>query len=126
MSWSFNGRGVPPQVKRLRRRLRSARRWTVAAGLWGGVAAVMIPLGGVSAWDAIWAGLFGASAALASVRWVDYRSTARAMPSERDQLALSGTSALVAEAQGLAGAFAGKLRRTREAAQYRRSAAAPA
>lgn len=121
MGW-FNS-GVPQSVKRLRKRLRSARRWSVMTGLSAGAAGVLVPLGGLSAWDAIWTAVFGGSAMLATFRWVDYRRLAKAMPSEDEQLAVYGTAALSAEAQNIAGAIAGKMKRSRQAVQYRNSAA---
>lgn len=121
MGWF--GSGVPQSVKRLRRRLRSARRWSVMTGLFGGAAGVLVPLGGLSAWDAIWTALFGGSAMLATFRWSDYRKLAKALPAENEQLAVYGTAALSAEVQSITGAIAGKVKRGRQAVQYRNSAA---
>ncbi|ADD43906.1 phage shock envelope stress response protein PspM [Stackebrandtia nassauensis] len=121
MGWF--GSGVPQSVKRLRRRLRSARRWSVMAGIFGGASGVLVPLGGLSGWDAIWTALFGGSAVLAAFKWTDYRKLAKALPAENEQLAVYGTAALSAEAQNIAGAIAGKVRRGRMAVQYRNSAA---
>lgn len=121
MGWF--GSGVPQSVKRLRRRLRSARRWTVMAGLFGGAAGVLVPVGGLSALDAIWTAAFGGSAVLAVFRWSDYRKLAKALPAESEQLAVYGTAALSAEAQTIAGAIAGKVKRGRQAVQFRNSAA---
>ena len=126
MSFRLPGGGVPQPLKRLRRRLRSARRWTVWAGLYGGMAAVLVPYQGLGAPDAIWAGLFGASALVATFRWVDYRKAAKSLPDESQMLAVHGTAALSLEAQSVADALAGHVRKRREAVRFRRSAAAPA
>lgn len=121
---TFKAGGVSQSMKRLRRRLRSARRWTVTAGLFGGVTAVLVPYQGLGAPDAVWAGLFGLSAAAAAIRWVDYRRLSKALPEENRQLALHGTAALAVEAQTVAGALAEKIRGKRVAVSYRGSAAA--
>ncbi|GAA4924610.1 hypothetical protein LX16_0057 [Stackebrandtia albiflava] len=120
------GGGVPQPLKRLRRRLRAARRWSVWAGLFGGTAAVLVPYQGLGPLDAVWAGLFGGSAVLAAFRWIDYRRMSAAMPGESEQLALHGTAALSLEAQTVANELARKVRGKRESAQFRRSAANPA
>ena len=122
---SLPGAKVSPSVRRLRKRLRSARRWSVTAGTFGGIAAVMIPLHGLGALDAVWAAAFGGSAILAGFRWSDYRYLAKSNPKDSDELRVGGTSALALEAQTIAGALAGKLRQGRVGAQFRRSAAGP-
>ncbi|MGH8793449.1 MAG: phage shock envelope stress response protein PspM [Stackebrandtia sp.] len=126
MNSRFPAVAAPQQLKRLRRRLRSARRWTVVAGLFGGVAATAVPYSGLGAFDAVWTGLFGASAMFSVMRWMDYRRMSKALPAESEQLALHGTAALAAEAQTIAGALAEKVRGKRVAASYRHSAAAGA
>src|SRR2546423_15652319 len=50
------------QVRRLRR---SARRWSVLAGTFGGASAVLVPYHGLGWPDASWAALTGGTAALA-------------------------------------------------------------
>src|SRR2546430_16390590 len=49
------------QVRRLRR---SARRWSVLAGTFGGASAVLVPYHGLGWPDAIWAALTGGTPAL--------------------------------------------------------------
>jgi hypothetical protein len=126
MTIKLPGGGVPQPLKRLRRRLRAARRWSVWAGLFGGAAAVLVPYQGLGPLDAIWAGLFGGSALLATFRWIDYRKMSAALPQESNQLALHGTAALSLEAQTVAGELARRVRSKRESVQFRRSAANPA
>lgn len=115
------GDTVPPPVRRLRRRLRAARRWSVMTGLTGGATAVLLPYQGIGAVDAIWAALFGGSAVLAALRWVDYRHAVRELSQESSRFGPQGTSALAAEAQTIAGELATKLRGARTAVQYRRT-----
>ena len=66
-------------LRKLRRRKRGARRWSVFAGTFTGATAVLVPYAGVGIWDAPWAALAGGSAALAFLRWQDYREM-RAQP----------------------------------------------
>ncbi|CAM3206090.1 phage shock envelope stress response protein PspM [Stackebrandtia soli] len=117
--------GVPTHLKRLRSRKRAARRWSVLAGLFGGVSAVAVPLGGLTAVDAVWTGLFGASAIFAAFRWSDYRALAKASPQDQQRLNEVGVGALTMEAHAVAGQLAGKFRKGRLGAQFRRSAAGP-
>ncbi|GAA1681108.1 hypothetical protein GCM10009765_32750 [Fodinicola feengrottensis] len=63
----------------LRKARSSARRWIVTASMAAGVAAVAVPLGGLTWVDAIWTGLFGGSAAMAVFRVRDQRAL-RAIP----------------------------------------------
>src|SRR2546423_13599357 len=53
------------QVRRLRR---SARRWSVLAGTFGGASAVLVPYHGLGWPDAIWAALTGGTAAVTLLR----------------------------------------------------------
>jgi len=62
--------------KRLRRLRRSARGWTVRAGLLTGATAVLVPYRGLGVWDAIWAAAAGGSVAFAGLRWSEYRELA--------------------------------------------------
>jgi hypothetical protein len=62
--------------KRLKRLRRSARKWSVLAGTFGGASAVLIPYHGLGWPDAIWAAITGGSAALACWRWSDLREAA--------------------------------------------------
>jgi hypothetical protein len=63
-------------LKRLRRLRRSARGWSVRAGLLVGATAVLVPYRGLGWPDAIWAALAGGSAAFTAWRWKDYRELA--------------------------------------------------
>ncbi len=63
-------------LRRLRRLRGSARRWSVLAGVLGGATAVLVPYQGLGWPDAVWAALFGGSAALTWWRWSDLRELA--------------------------------------------------
>src|SRR5262245_25933813 len=63
-------------LKRLRRLRRSARAWSVRAGLLIGATAVLVPYQGLGWTDAIWASLAGGSIALTAWRWMDLRELA--------------------------------------------------
>jgi hypothetical protein len=115
--------------RRLRRLRRSARRWSVLAGGLGGAAAVLTPHSGIDAIDAAWAGLAGASAALALWRWSDLRQLAAQPAPEPLDPALAGERArerLVAAVQRMpAGrAVLTEVRRQRARIGLRGSAAA--
>jgi hypothetical protein len=60
-------------LKRLRRLRRSARGWSVRAGLLVGATAVLVPYRGLGWPDAIWAALAGGSVAITGWRWADFR-----------------------------------------------------
>jgi hypothetical protein len=62
--------------KRLHRLRRSARGWTVRAGLFTGAAAVLLPYHGLGLPDAFWAAAAGGSVAMAGLRWVEARAFA--------------------------------------------------
>lgn len=66
-------------LRKLRRRLRSARTWTVWASTFGGAALVAVPYAGLGWPDIFWAGTAGGSLAVALFRWSDYRSV-KALP----------------------------------------------
>jgi hypothetical protein len=66
-------------LKRLRRLHRSARGWSVRAGLLTGATAVLVPYSGLGLPDAFWAAGAGGSIAVAIWRWVDLRAF-RALP----------------------------------------------
>lgn len=117
----FNGLGQP--YKKLRRRLRAARRWTVLSGLFGGATAVLVPYAGLGGPDAIWAALTGASIGMAALRWFDYRNLSKALPQETARLAQHGAYTLAGELNNLGEAAAGVLHRKRTETQFRRSAA---
>jgi hypothetical protein len=63
-------------VKRLRRLRRSARGWTVRAGIFTGAAAVLLPYHGLGLPDVFWAAAAGGSIALAGLRWTEARAFA--------------------------------------------------
>ena len=63
-------------LRRLRKLRRSARGWSVRAGLLVGAAAVLVPYRGLGWPDAIWAALAGGAVALTGWRWSDYRELA--------------------------------------------------
>ncbi|HLU34078.1 MAG TPA: hypothetical protein VKZ74_08765 [Natronosporangium sp.] len=62
--------------RRLRRLRGAVRRWTVTAGGLAATSAVLLPYQGLGPWDAVWAGLTGASAVFAWWRWSDLRELA--------------------------------------------------
>ncbi|MBT8225214.1 MAG: hypothetical protein HKP61_00265 [Dactylosporangium sp.] len=64
-------------LKRVRRLRRSARGWSVRAGLLFGATAVLVPYQGLGLADAIWAAAAGGSLAIAGWRWVDFRGFAQ-------------------------------------------------
>jgi len=66
--------------RRLRRLRRSARRWSVSAGILTGAAAVLTPYSGLGLPDAFWAAAAGGSIVLAGWRWVDLRTFAALPP----------------------------------------------
>jgi hypothetical protein len=66
-------------LRRLRRLLSSARRWSVLGGGLAGATAVLVPYDGLGLGDAGWAAGAGASVALAIWRWRDYREM-KALP----------------------------------------------
>lgn len=76
--------------RRLRRLRSAARRWTVLAGGFAGTAVVLVPYQGIGAWDAVWAGLTGASATLAWWRWSDLRVFAARPEPDPPDPALAG------------------------------------
>jgi len=63
-------------LRRLRRLKRSARRWSVLAGLFFGASLVLVPYRGLGWPDAIWTALTGGTAALAWWRFSDRRELA--------------------------------------------------
>jgi hypothetical protein len=74
------GNGGDPRVKhfrRLRKLRRSARGWTVRAGLFTGAAAVLVPYHGLGLPDALWAAAAGGSVAMAGLRWAEARAFGR-------------------------------------------------
>lgn len=63
-------------LRRLRRQLRGARRWSVLAGMLGGASAVLVPYAGLGLPDAFWVAGAGGAMTLALWRWKDYRELA--------------------------------------------------
>jgi hypothetical protein len=63
-------------LRRLNRLRRSARGWSVRAGLLVGATAVLVPYRGLGLPDALWAAAAGGSVAVTVWRWLDYRSLA--------------------------------------------------
>ncbi|PMR58958.1 hypothetical protein C1A38_21925 [Verrucosispora sp. ts21] len=62
--------------RRLGKLRRSARRWSVLAGGFGGATVILTPYAGIGLADAVWAAAAGATTALAAWRWVDLRALA--------------------------------------------------
>jgi hypothetical protein len=63
-------------LRRLRRRLKGARRWSVFGGALTGATAVLVPYAGLGLPDAFWAAGAGSALMLAVWRWKDYRELA--------------------------------------------------
>lgn len=61
-------------LRRLNKLRRSARGWSVRAGLLGGAALVLVPYQGIGLPDAAWAAAAGGSLAIAVWRWVDFKA----------------------------------------------------
>lgn len=73
--------------RRLRRLRRSARRWSVLGGSFGGAAAVLVPYAGLGLPDAAWAAVAGGSLVLATWRWADLRRLTAQEPPHADPAA---------------------------------------
>jgi hypothetical protein len=63
-------------LKRLRKLQRSARGWSVRAGLLTGATAVLVPYSGLGLPDAFWAAAAGGSIAMTGLRWAEARAFA--------------------------------------------------
>jgi hypothetical protein len=63
-------------LRRLRRRLRGAQRWSVLAGGLSGASAVLVPYAGLGIPDAFWAAGAGGAVMLTLWRWRGYRELA--------------------------------------------------
>jgi hypothetical protein len=114
-------------IRRLRRLRASARRWSVSAAGLVGVTAVLVPYQGLGAWDAVWAGLAGGSAAMAWWRWSDHRELARRPLPDPPDPALAGDRWLFALSQLPGGhGIAEQVRRARTRGALRGSPAAQA
>lgn len=70
--------------RRLSRLRRSARGWTVRAGIFTGAAAVFLPYHGLGLPDVLWAAAAGGSIAMAGLRWTDARALAASPPPPPD------------------------------------------
>ncbi|HLL66980.1 MAG TPA: hypothetical protein VK453_14935 [Micromonosporaceae bacterium] len=80
-------------LRRLRHLRRSARGWSIRAGLLAGAAGVLVPYEGLGLPDAGWAAAAGGAVALTVWRWVDLRAfAALPVPPEPDP-ALAGAQA---------------------------------
>jgi hypothetical protein len=117
-------------LRRLRRLRRSARGWTVRAGLFTGAAAVLVPYHGLGVWDAFWAAAAGGSVALAGIRWAEYRSFAAqaapeplspALAADRTMLGVEAFVRRLPAARGLID----EVRRQRYRARLKGTAVAP-
>lgn len=113
--------------RRLRKLRGSVRRWTVLAGGLAGTTVVLVPLAGLGAADAVWAGLTGAAAVMAWWRWSDRRELAGQPAPPPGDPALAGDRWLSA-LQHLPGGFnvAENIRRQRVRHGLRGSAAVEA
>jgi hypothetical protein len=80
-------------LKRLRRLQRSARSWSVRAGLLVGATAVLVPYRGLGLPDALWAAAAGGSIAVSVWRWIDYRALAAEPVPEPSDPMLAGAQA---------------------------------
>jgi len=78
-------------LKRLRRLRRSARGWSVRAGLLVGATAVLVPYHGLGLLDAFWAAAAGGALAITGWRWVDLRALSAQPVPEPAHPALTGT-----------------------------------
>jgi hypothetical protein len=118
-------------LRRLRRRRRGARRWSVLAGGFGGASAVLIPYAGLGLPDAFWAAAAGGSVVVALWRWRDFRElSALPVPPPADPALLAADlrRRLVAAVSSVpAGRTAvEELRRQRARLRFRGLAVAPA
>jgi hypothetical protein len=80
-------------LRRLRRLRRSARGWSVRAGLLVGATAVLVPYRGLGLPDAFWAAAAGGSIVITAWRWLDLRAFAAQPVPEPSHPALAGAHA---------------------------------
>jgi hypothetical protein len=116
--------------KRLRRLRRSARGWTVRAGILTGAAAVLVPYHGLGLWDAFWAAAAGGSATLAALRWSDHKALAAqpapaALP-PAPALAVPGAVEAIMRRFPAGQSALDELRKTRDRVRLRGSSVLPA
>jgi hypothetical protein len=117
--------------RQLRRLRRSARKWSVFAGTFGGATAILVPYHGLGWPDAIWAALTGGSTAMAYWRWSDARELAAQPapepvdPAQAAAATRARIEALVARLPVGQGALA-ELRRLQSRAKVRGSSVVPA
>lgn len=121
-------------LRRLRRALGSARRWTVVGAVLSGATAVLVPYAGVGLPDAFWAAAAGGSVVMAVFRWRDHRQLTRLPippPEERPELSGRGQLAhgalrAVVAANPVVKAAVDDVGRRAGRRRFRGSAAAPA
>ncbi|GIJ45902.1 hypothetical protein Val02_27880 [Virgisporangium aliadipatigenens] len=63
-------------LRKVRRGLRGARRWSIQAGALAGASAILVPYAGIGLPDAAWVAAAGGSVIAAVWRWRDYRALA--------------------------------------------------
>jgi hypothetical protein len=80
-------------LRRLHRLRRSARGWSIRAGLLTGAAAVLVPYEGLGLLDAFWAAAAGGSIVAAAWRWSDHREMAALPVPEPPDPAIAGRQA---------------------------------
>lgn len=114
-------------LRQLRRLRASARRWSVSAAGLAGVTAVLVPYQGPGPWDALWAGLAGATLAMAGWRWADHKALAAQPVPDPPDPTLAGERWLATIAQLPGGhGVAQQIRRARTRGALRGSPAAAA
>jgi hypothetical protein len=117
--------------RQLRRLRRAARRWSIAAGTFGGASAILVPYHGLGWPDAIWAAVTGGSAALAYWRWSDLKQLSAqpapeaVYPAQNAFLSGRGVDALVSKFPAGRTALV-EMRRMQARVRVRGSSVAPA
>ncbi|MDT4987986.1 MAG: hypothetical protein QOI74_2080 [Micromonosporaceae bacterium] len=113
-------------LRRLRRLRRSARGWTVRAGVFTGAAAILVPYRGLGVWDALWTAAAGGCMALAGLRWSEARAfAALPAPPPNPVDPMQGIEALIRRLPAGQRTF-DEWRRQRGRVNLRGTAAAPA
>jgi hypothetical protein len=80
-------------LRQLRKLRRSARGWSIRAGLLSGATAILVPYEGLGLPDAFWAAAAGGSLVVAAWRWIDHREMAALPVPEPPDPALAGRQA---------------------------------